>query len=382
MLQKPRLKTFLTVFPLSETTWGVRGGSDELWRITFRDEQTFNALTSILPYLNGKHGAEEIVKTVAAKGVEEAEVLSLLERMEEESLIEEADGFGLTEEEQQALRSQLTFFSRYTAEGGAKHQARLRESRVAVIGDGYLARSLRRQLSESGVGGLVLLSSEPASVSAEQNGHNAPGAHDASAGDGRASHRVLRLDRDAVWPGEEGVPDLFIVAQEAEDPQLLEAMDRLSKERKVPWLLVRALETHVAWVGPLFIPDETACYQSLEARVRSNLAYFPEYEAFSRHLRQARSPGASCGGLHAYFELLSAVAVIETIKFLCNLSVPHLAGRFLTVNLTTWDVEVHEVLRVPQLGLEVTEPKLFAWKEMPHDEIASQKEGSIYSRRS
>lgn len=382
MLQRPRLKTFLTVFPLSETTWGVRGGSDELWRIKFRDEQTFNALTSILPYLNGKHEAEEIVKTVAAKGVDEAEVLSLLERMEEESLIEEAHSFGLTEQEEQALRSQLIFFSRYTAEGGAKYQSRLRASRVVIIGDGYLARSLKRQLAESGVGELVLMSSEPASALAGHNGHNAADAHHASDGDGRASHRVLKLDRDAVWPEDEAVPDLFIVAQEAEDPQLLDAMDRLSKGRKAPWLLVRAMEANVAWVGPLFIPDETACYQSLEARIRSNIEYFPEYEAFSRHLRQTRSTGESCGGLHAYFELLSAVAVIETVKFLSKLGIPHLAGRFLTINLTTWNVEVHEVLRVPRLGLEVTEPKLFAWKEMPHDEIASQKEGSIYSRRS
>lgn len=378
MLQKPRLKTFLTVFPLSETTWGIRGGSDELWRITFRDEQTFNALTSVLPYLNGRYGAEEIVKAVAAKDVEVEEVLSLLQRMEEESLIEEADTFGLTEEEGRAFHSQLTFFSRYTAEGGAKYQSRLRSSRVAVIGDGYLGRSLRRQLTETGVGELLHLSADPASVAAELEGHHA------AAGDGPASPRVLKLYRDSVWAenGAGELPGLFIVTQETEDPELLEAMDRLSKGRKVPWLLVRALESHIGWVGPLFIPDETACYQSLNSRVRSNLSYFPEYEAFNRHLRETRQPGVICGGLHSYFELLSAIAVIETVKFLCNLSVPTLAGRFLTINLTNWEVESHEVLRVPQVGLDVTEPKLFAWKEMPHDEIAGQKEGSIYSRRS
>lgn len=378
MLQKPRLKTFLTVFPLSETTWGIRGGSDELWRIKFRDEQTFNALTSVLPYLNGRHGTEEIVKAVAAKGVEEEEITSLLQRMEEESLLEEADTFELTEEEARAFRSQLTFFSRYTSEGGAKYQSRLHTSRVGVVGDGFLARSLMRQLASSGIGDIVHLSHDPASVPAESNGHNG------TAGSDGPSPSVLKLDRDSVWADDEAeqLPALFIVAQDAEDPQLLDSMDRLSKRRNVPWMLVRALESHIGWVGPLFIPDETACYQSLESRIRSNLSYFPEYEAFSRHLRETRSPGVSCGALHAFSDLLSAVAAVETIKFLCKLSVPGLAGRFLTINLLNWEVEAHEVLRVPHLGLEVTEPKLFAWKEMPHDEIAGQKEGSIYSRRS
>ena len=82
-----------------------------------------------------------------------------------------------------------------------------------------------------------------------------------------------------------------------------------------------------------------------------------------------------------FFELLSAIAVVEAIKFLGNLTVPHLAGRFLTINLSSWDVETHDVLRVPALGLEVTEPKLFAWKEMPAESIINE-EGSIYSRRS
>jgi len=77
---------------------------------------------------------------------------------------------------------------------------------------------------------------------------------------------------------------------------------------------------------------------------------------------------------------LSAIAVVEAIKFLANVTVPSLAGRFLTINLSNWDVEIHEVLRVPPLGLQVTEPRLFAWKEMPHFE--ANEEGSIYSRRS
>lgn len=373
MLKKPRLKQFLTIFPISETTWGLRGGSDELWRLKLRDEEAAKALT-LLSYLTGKYAVEEIIDLMAAKGVSDAEVSSLLQQLQDASLIEESDSYGLLKQEEERFSSQLTFFSRFTSDGGAKYQARLRDSRVGIVGDGYLAKTLHRQLQESGFGEVLLFSSDPESTRASLNGH---------ASNGNAALQILKLDRDAIWVEHEQqtLPALFFVVQEAEDPQVLDAMNRLSKQRKIPWLLVRAVEANVGWVGPLFIPDETACYESLEARLRSNLSYFPEYQAFSHYLRDKRQAAADCGALHVFLELLGAVAVVEAIKFIGNVTVPQLAGRFLTINLTTWDVEAHDVLRVPSLGLEVTEPKLFAWKEMPAESIINE-EGSIYSRRS
>ncbi len=376
MLTKPKLKKFLTIFPISDTTWGLRGGADELWRLKLRNEEAVNAL-ALLSYLNGQHSVEEITDLMAQKGINAGEVSALLEQLQGASLIEEADAFGLSEEEEKAFSSQITFFSRYTSDGGAKYQARLRASRVGVIGDGYLARAIRRQLIESGFGQILLFSSDPESALASLNGHNTSPAN------GGSPTRVLELDRDSIWASDEqeSLPALFFVAQEAEDPQLLEAMDRLSKRRNIPWILVRALDIHVGWVGPLFIPDETASYESLEARLRSNLSYFTEYQAFNNHLRSKSIPAADCGGLHVFLELMGAIAVCEAIKFLGNMSLPTLAGRFLTVNLSNWDIETHEVLRVPSVGLEVNEPKLFAWKEMP-ESIKAHEEGSIYSRRS
>ena len=79
---------------------------------------------------------------------------------------------------------------------------------------------------------------------------------------------------------------------------------------------------------------------------------------------------------------MSGIAVVEIIKFLCDTSVPRLAGRFLTLNLNDWEVEVHDVLKVPHLGLDVSEPELFAWKEMPQDDIEQHRDGTIYARRS
>jgi hypothetical protein len=216
---------------------------------------------------------------------------------------------------------------------------------------------------------------EAAAASAELDGEPSP--------DWRARFRVLPLDRERIWdPAAGPVPDLLFVAQEADDPALFESLDAAALRDGMPWLLVRQLESHVVWVGPLFVPRETSDYRDLEARLRSNLSYFPEYEAYDGFLRQRGGPGSRCGGLRAASSLAAAVAVAEAIKFLCDLAVPHLAGRFLTFNITNWDAEVHDVLRVPRLGLEVRDPALFAWKEMPDEDVDAHSESEIYSRRS
>src|SRR5215207_4634868 len=179
MLKTPKLKKFLTIFPISDTTWGLRGGSDELWRLQLRNEEAVNAL-ALLSYLNGKYSVQEITDLMAQKGINAGEVSTLLEQLQGASLIEEADAFGLSEEEEKAFSSQITFFSRYTSDGGAKYQARLRASRVGVIGDGYLARTIRRQLTESGFGEILLFSSDPQSALASLNGHQTSAANGGS----------------------------------------------------------------------------------------------------------------------------------------------------------------------------------------------------------
>jgi len=373
MITKPRLKSYLTIFPLSDASWGLRGGSDELWRIKLRDDRAFSVFSATLPFLDGRHTTTELLETVSAQGVEREEVEQLLERLTDASLLEEADEFGLSEEDREEFGAQLSFFSRHTTEGGAKYQARLAGLRLAVVGGGLLGRTLARQLAGSGFGEVTILAD------------SRDDSHDSHTEGERWRERIVRrsLDRERIWPGNAGPPpDLILFAQDAEDPQLLEALNDVSESQGIPWMLVRALESTVGWVGPLFVPGETSSYRDLEARVRSNLSFFPEYQAFNRHLRERRQAGAACGGLFAFFELLGSIAVIEAIKYLSHLATPQLAGRFLTIDLSSWNTETHDVLRVPRLGLEATEPAQFAWKEMPHDEIDEHRDSEIFARRS
>jgi bacteriocin biosynthesis cyclodehydratase domain-containing protein len=372
MFQRPRLKTYLTVFPISDTAWGVRGAADELWRVTFRSADAFGALTALLPMLNGAHTLETIVAEMASKGIRREAVERLLQTLIDSKLIEEAGSGDLSREEQERHASAIAYFSRYTSNGGSEYQARLQAARVALIAERELGDSLQRQLLEAGVQ-VIRLSDDVESSAGNGRGSR---EHD----DGRVSIRAL--DRNTIWSGPDPLPQLVIVAQDTDRTDLLEAMDTFSKKHEIPWLLVRALEPTVGWVGPLFIPRDTACYLSLDARLRGNLPFFSLHQAFRAHIEEANVPATAYGGLRAFADLMASVATVEATKYLSGYAPPSLAGRFLTINFATWDAELHEVLRVPHIGLDATEPEIFAWKEVPSDAYAGHGFEELIARRS
>lgn len=358
MIKFPRLKTFLCVFPISGTVWGLRGGGDEVWRLKLTDERAIRAFGALLPYLDGRTASEDILTALEATGVHGPAASAVLRQLESVSLLEEADACGLDDDELARHAGQIRFFSRFTQQGGAKYQAALRRSRVALVADGALGASLYERLSAAGFGEVVILSRRPDDARAWVSAHGAA----------RPNTTIWPLDLAAPWPEAAGaLPRVLAVCQEAHDPLLLEALDALSRQRGLPWLLLRTLDLQEGWVGPLFVPGETASYLSLEARLRTNLPRFPEYLAFDAHVR-ATQPPASLGGLAPAHDVLAGMAAIELIKFVTEMKVPEVLGKILTVNLWTWETELHEVLRVPGLDRQAaSQPVVFPWKVRGQD---------------
>src|SRR5262245_55628651 len=136
MIKYPRLKVFLSVFPISETTWGLRGGGDEVWRIKLSDQRAVRAFGALLPYLNGRTASDEILRAMESAGTHAGAAAAVLRQLEASSLIEEADAHGLSDDELNRFEDQIRFFSRFTQRGGAKSQSALRASRVALIAEG------------------------------------------------------------------------------------------------------------------------------------------------------------------------------------------------------------------------------------------------------
>jgi bacteriocin biosynthesis cyclodehydratase domain-containing protein len=362
----PRLKTFLSVFPLDETTWGVRGGTDELWRIKLTDQRAIHAFAALLPYLNGRTDIDEILRALDRAGIHRGAAAAVLRQLEASSFLEEMDAGGLSDSELHEYQEQIRFLSRFGQNGGARLQAALRRSRIGLIADGRLGASVYARIADAGFGEVVVLARQPSRAAEWVERTAVP----------RPATRVLALDADRIWPADSELPQLLIVCEDTHDPELLEAIDLVSKQRRLPWLLVRHLDLQEGWVGPLFVPGETASYLSLEARLRASMSRLSEYEAFDAHVRTTGRPPAF-GGLHAGFDLLASIAVIEAIKFVTEIKMPELFGKFLTINFWTWETELHEVLRVPALDRrDAPRPAVFPWKVLSHADGAQSSAGA------
>src|SRR5262245_42762069 len=109
MLEFPRLKTFLSVFPIAENVWGLRGGSDEQWRLKLNDPRAIHALGALLPYLDGRTATEEILTALERAGVHRPAAAAVLRQLERSALIEEADEHGLSEVDLRQFEDQIRF---------------------------------------------------------------------------------------------------------------------------------------------------------------------------------------------------------------------------------------------------------------------------------
>ncbi len=356
MLKRPRLKTFLTLFPLPGQVWGLRGGPEELWTVTLGSEKSMRTFCALLPHLNGQTTRDVILAETSNAARPRAGVSKMLEELEAAGLIEDTDPHDLSGGEIARYSQQLAFFSRFTSEGGAKYQSLLKAARVIVFGTGELADCTRHHLQGAGIGDVTSVEGSDTDRAAKESGTT-----------NRNDRIAAGFEPSAEPPWTGGAtPDLLVYAEQEHNPAALEEVDGLSKRQRVPWILLRATDVHEGCVGPVFVPGETASYVSLEARLRSNMNNHAEYHAFDRHVRRTPEASQPAGGLRASFDCLATILTIEAVKFLTGVLPLTLAGKFLSVNIITWETELHEVLRMPRLEMDADVPQIFPWRDSPY----------------
>lgn len=356
---KPKIKPYITVFPISDEEWGFRGGAEEILRIRPKGADAARAMRVMLPYLDGEHETADILAELGRQGISAAASIALLKHLEQNAVLEDDLKDPLTDEDDPRVKRQLSFFSRFSMDGGRALQRRLLEARVGLIGDGGLGPVALRQLKASGIGEIVVFPVRPDAAWHEPNLTGGP-----ESPPGRVTMHAI--DRPRIWPDglDVPLPNLLVVALSAHDPALLDDVERLSFEKNVPWCLLQISSAREASVGPFFLPRESACYSCMEGRVLSNLRFPKEYLAFRQHLQEQEQASAEIGCLSGFYDFIAGIATIEIVKFLTACSVPQLVGRFITFDTTTWASEVHDVLRLPQCRCRLDQPTFFPWKEV------------------
>ena len=122
----------------------------------------------------------------------------------------------------------------------------------------------------------------------------------------------------------------------------LATINATALETKRPWLLVR-LTGRELWVGPLFQPNETGCWQCMGERLARNRTVH-RFVAEKKNLREP--PVTAVGALPATQAAACQMAVVAAAQFLVS-SKSGLTGKVLSLDWATFTSQTHTLLRHP-----------------------------------
>jgi bacteriocin biosynthesis cyclodehydratase domain-containing protein len=154
------------------------------------------------------------------------------------------------------------------------------------------------------------------------------------------------------------LPDLQVVVTDDYLRPEIEQINRTALETGRPWMLVKPVGS-VVWLGPIFVPGETGCWQCLAQRLRGNT----EVKASIIRQRNAEADAPVC--LPTSRPVLSSTAGLalnwattEIAKWIAarSLGIPDhgaakpetLAGKILTLDQVTHEYRAHALPHRPQ----------------------------------
>ena len=242
------------------------------------------AYASIAPFLNGKHNDDEIVDQLEDK-VPAVEVYYALNNLLQKGYLKEG-ACGLAP-------ASAAYWELQNADPAAAAARRARSAiRLTLLGQGT-GRPFRSILAASGI-----------AVSSKA--------------------------------------DIDIILTDDYLREELDGINRIALNNRRPWLLAKP-EGIILWLGPLFMPGRTGCWECLASRLRSHR----RIEAFIA----ARTGGYPIGlpdahitaSLHAAHGLLAA----EVAKWLAA-GLSSLEGTVFTLDMRNFSLEKHVLIRRPQ----------------------------------
>jgi ribosomal protein S12 methylthiotransferase accessory factor len=136
---------------------------------------------------------------------------------------------------------------------------------------------------------------------------------------------------------------LVVVADDYLNPAL-SAWNRACLASGSPWLLSRVTGAHV-WLGPLFVPGETGCWECLAQRLRAN-------RQVERYIQNVTRGGWSSPGvpvmLPTTLQAAAGLVATEAMRIAAGGTSRTVAGTLVTIDLTTLVSDRHPLVQQPQ----------------------------------
>jgi bacteriocin biosynthesis cyclodehydratase domain-containing protein len=150
-----------------------------------------------------------------------------------------------------------------------------------------------------------------------------------------------RLGAFEEWRGGQ----LLVHATSVPHPVRLRALNRVALALELPWLHA-AVDGPFLFVGPLFVPGRTACFDCFETRVGMNLRERASYQQYKSLLAERRVKVGAPPLEPALTSLLASHVALEALNFSATGN-GFMVGKVLAVYLPSMEVSFNEVLRVP-----------------------------------
>jgi ribosomal protein S12 methylthiotransferase accessory factor len=110
---------------------------------------------------------------------------------------------------------------------------------------------------------------------------------------------------------------------------------------KKPWLLVRPMGRHI-WMGPLFRPGVTGCWECLAQRLRANRPVITYVDAKAAQTA-AKDQSCTPATLHIAWGLTAQALA----TWIARGELPELEGQIQTFDVATWQMKAHTLVRLP-----------------------------------
>lgn len=135
-----------------------------------------------------------------------------------------------------------------------------------------------------------------------------------------------------------GTANICIVCEPGLTPSFIH---KWNEEHRVPWLRV-SWTTSCAEVGPLFIPQQTACYQCFQQRLLSNRRFRDSYREYEKVIEKQGIPLKPF--VPSFLWCMSQVTM-ELLRYNTH---AQLCGRLLYIEWDTSQQFLEEILRIPR----------------------------------
>jgi bacteriocin biosynthesis cyclodehydratase domain-containing protein len=318
------------------------GGRSRLSQI-IEDEGRTRLLGKLLRNLRAPASLEELTARGALEPHEREDAAALLQYLLDEKVVVPEDAYL----PHVYLDMQL---------GG--RAARLEHKRVGLAGAGPLGTRIARDLGRLRAKGLSLLDDrrvshfdppffdlaprlvEPGATFAEaaQRGLEEDGVKDALIMDGGLGDEPsLR----ALFAG----ADFVIVALETFTPSILHAANAIALELRKPWMSVYA-DGSEAFVGPIYVPGETPCYNEREIQHEATIGLRDDYQLYKEH-----STPAELAARHfiipPYLGIMGGFTTTALLGFLLNEG-SFAVAQCVRVDFERLSIDYENVLKLPR----------------------------------